>query len=121
MISEAEHNLQVGLTQAFINADPTVVVLTPRSRVGDGAGGFRITVGAPKPPATIRLIPVSDAVPEQMSSEGNYASPTFRILAMPDLDMDRYDRFSWKGSTWEITHISLKPDYEKKGDVIRVV
>lgn len=121
MIPEGEYNLQVAVTQAFINADPTTIVLTPRSRIGDGAGGFRITVGAPRPPATIRLIPVSDVVPEQMSSEGNYAAPTFRMLAMPDLEIDRYDRFSWRGHTWEITHISLKPEYEKKGDVIRVV
>ncbi len=120
-LPDREFALQVLSTKHFIDADPTAISLTPRSRDGDGAGGIRITPGTPRGEIRARLIPASDVVPEQITSEGNYAMPTFTVLAMPDVEMARYDRFGWRGHTWEIVHVHLKPAYEKKGDVVRVV
>lgn len=121
-LSPAELEMHMVATRAFIEADVETIILTRRTRIADGAGGFKYaTPDVGQPEQYFRLIPQSDKVPEQRTSDGSYAVPEYVILGMPDANMKRYDRFIWKGQTWEISQIRNKPDYEKKGDVVRVV
>jgi hypothetical protein len=119
MIAATELAMMVKQTAAFIAADATEITLTPRDdRVSDGAGGWVDTPGAPLAPISVRLIPQSDKVPEAAVVEGRRAVPDMILMAMPGVDIKRYDRFSWNGKVWKISHIHDKPEYEFKADVV---
>ena len=47
--------------------------------------------------------------------------PELYLLAMPDANIQRYDKFSWHGIDWQIDEIHFKPDYEMRCDVVRYV
>lgn len=117
---EAELQLQASATRAFILADAEDLTLVRRSRQSDGAGGYTYTTGAPLASQTARLIPQSDRTLEVTGADGRSAHPDWILLMEPGSDMQRYDRFDWRGDTWEIAELHQKPDYEMKGDVIRV-
>lgn len=115
-----ELKLQVETTRAFILADPEDLVLLRRDKISDGSGGFYFDNEQSLPSQTARLIPQNDRVPEVVTSDGKRGMPEFVILLEPDADVQRYDQFQWKNVRWEIAHLHLKPEYELKGDVIRV-
>lgn len=119
MISELE--LQVANTAAFIAVEPVDLVLIPRARVSDGAGGFRLTTGTPREPQTFRMLPRNDKVPEVQTADGKTAQPEFTLLGMPGIECDRYDTFEFDGRTWEVAQVHMRPAYEWKGDVVRRV
>lgn len=120
-LDPVELSIQTEITRNFIASDPTDLILQPKGKMPDGAGGFLNKPLAPREPQTFRLIPQSDKVPEKQTSDGTYAVPEYVILGLPSTAMKRYDRFVWDGSTWEIVQIHPSPEYEKKGDVIRVI
>jgi hypothetical protein len=116
----AELDLQVAATRAFILADAEDITLYRSVRQSDGAGGYKYGTHVPLAPQVARLIPQTDAVPEFAGQDGRRATPEWVILLEPESDMQRYDRFEWRGDTWEIVQVHSKPDYEMKGDVIRI-
>jgi hypothetical protein len=117
---EAELQLQASATRAFILADPEDLILVRRSRQSDGAGGFTYANPVSLAAQTARLIPQSDQTLEVIGSDGRSAHPDWVILMEPGSDLQRYDQFDWRGDLWEVAQIHQKPDYEMKGDVIRV-
>lgn len=116
----AELELQEGITRAFILADASDLVLRRRTRTSDGAGGFTYSTPVEIASQTFRLIPQTDQVPEIEDSNGRMAVPEWIILGEAGADVKRYDRFTWRSMDWEIVQVHLKPDYETKGDVVRV-
>jgi hypothetical protein len=115
----AELELQDGITRAFILADAEDLVLRRRAKVSDGAGGFtQSSVDIAE--QTFRMIPQNDGVPEIADSNGRMGIPEWILLGESDCDMARYDRFTWRSMEWEIVQVHIKPDYQRKGDVIRV-
>lgn len=121
-IPNPELELQITMTEAFILADAVELQLLRREKQPDGSGGYTFTDPVPLDNVqTFRLIPQSDKVPEISTSDGRRANPEFVLLAMPDADLQRYDLFDWAGDRWEIAQIHLKPDYERKGDVVQYV
>jgi hypothetical protein len=116
----AELELQEGITRAFILADAENLVLRRRTRTSDGAGGFKYATPVDLAVQVFRIIPQTDQVPEIQDSNGRMAMPEWVILGESGADMKQYDRFTWRGMDWEIVQIHQKPDYEKKGDVVRV-
>jgi hypothetical protein len=119
MMNAKELEIQMSATRAFILADPEDLDLTRSVRVSDGAGGFETSTETPLATQTARMIPQSDRVMEVTGSDGRRAVPEWVVMMEPGSDMKRYDRFQWRGITWEIAEIHTKPDYELKGDVIR--
>jgi hypothetical protein len=118
-MNAAELELQEGLTRAFILADAEDLVLRRRTKVSDGAGGFTFTYTS-LAEQTFRLLPQSDQVLEIEDSNGRMAVPEFVLLGEAESDIARYDRFTWRGMEWEIVQVHTKPDYQRKGDVVRV-
>lgn len=119
MISAVELGIMTAQTKAFIDADYEDIVIEPReTKTSDGAGGWTMVSGPDLAPVRVRLIPQSDKVPEQSSLEGRRKAPEFVLVALPGADIQRYDRFNWRGNTWEIAQVHDKPEYELKGDVV---
>lgn len=119
MISAVELRFLTAQTKAFIDADFEDIVIEPREiKTSDGAGGWVNTTSAPLPALRVRLIPQSDKVPEATSLEGRRPVPEYVLVALPGSDIQRYDRFVWRGITWEIAQVHQKPEYELKADVV---
>lgn len=119
-MNAGELELQKAATRAFILADAEEINIVRTPRVSDGAGGF--VESSPSiniAPQVVRMIPQSDKVTEVAGSDGRRAVPEWVLLMEPGSDMQRYDRFVWRGVTWEIAQVHTKPDYEIKGDVIK--
>ncbi|QPX62562.1 head-to-tail stopper [Arthrobacter phage Wollypog] len=119
MISDAEYNMQLRQTRAFIAADSTDIVINPRTaRESDGAGGFRDVAGEPLAAISVRLVPQSDKVPVAAVVEGRRAIPEMVLVALPDADIRRYDTFVWGDKTWKVDFLHDKPEYELKADLV---
>jgi hypothetical protein len=118
-MDSVELELHAGVTRAFILADAEDLTLTRRTKVSDGAGGFTFAE-IELAPQTFRILPQTDQVPEIQLPNGRLGMPEWVLLGDSESDMERYDRFTWRGMSWEIAQVHSKPDYEKKGDVVRV-
>lgn len=115
-------------TEAFINADSTTLSVLRGVREPTDAGGYRDVVPTEPNvgPVLVRLIPTSDKTPELRTSAGRMVVPTYTLLAMPDADLARWDKFKLGEDTYELANIldEWKPadnKYELKGDVVIVV
>lgn len=119
MISDVEYAANLRQTVAFIDADKTDIVISPRTtRSPDGAGGWVDATGEPLPAISVRLIPQSDKVPVMAVVEGRRAVPEMILMAVPGTDIQRYDTFEWGGKTWKIDFIHDRPEYELKADLV---
>lgn len=119
MIPTAERKIMERQTLAFVLADAEEITIAPREgRISDGAGGWVAQQGAPMLPLTVRLIPQSDKVPEAVALEGRRPIPEYILMAMPGVNIERYDTFEWRGRTWQVSHVHDKPEYEFKADVV---
>lgn len=120
----AEYATQVRLTQAFIDTDPEVIVVTRRERVRNpDTGALEWVDGVPQDPQTVRLMEYNTVgqVHVVTTPGGEAAMPDLYLMALPDANIREGDVFDWKGLDWKVDHIHMKPDYEMWADVIRNV
>lgn len=111
-------NYNLGLTKAFIAADPVTLTFNHHDQVSDGAGGWTLdAVGTSR--HTVRLIPQDDKVPLSSGLDGTRSAPVYVILGLPTFDIRKNDTFDWSGITWKVDHRHLKPHYEGKWDVVK--
>lgn len=126
MLSAQELSSQIAQTSAFIDADPSSVVLRGITSTPDGKGGLKRTwpLSGYRDAQTLRLIPRSsqnDVVKEVMTAEGVIATVEFVLLGLPSSTIVQHDRFSWNGELWEVAQIHRSASqYETKGDVVKV-
>ena len=120
-MDQLEMEMQLQITEKFIAADASQVTMLRSTRVSDGAGGTVSQDEAPVTvdPVTVRMIPRSDRTSELVLADGRVLRPEFAVLAMPDVDIQRYDEFLWNGVRWQVASVHELPVYEKKGDVVR--
>lgn len=114
-------DIQIGLTRAFVAADPVTISLTPRTLVPDGEGGSVRTPQTPRAPQVFTLIepgnsgfqqPISDDTGEQYTIE-------FMLLGDPDVVMERNDVFTYENQDYQIREIMPFNGYERRAVVIR--
>lgn len=115
----AELQLHKDITEAFIMADVEEINFRKYTREEDGAGGFRMVGPVDIATQLGRMIPKTDSVPEIETSFGRMAIPEWTLLMAAGADIARYYRFTWRGLEWEVAQVHTKPDYERKGDVVR--
>lgn len=111
-----EVRLQRLTTRRFIDADPIVVVLTPRTRTI--VGGVAKTVdGTPRPPQTMKLIMQSAAGGsiEQHTGDGTERRTDFQLLGSWDSAGDIGDHWQdSSGQWWEIVAVVPENGYERR-------
>jgi len=119
MISEMEMRVQLRNTKAFIDADAEEITIIPRStRVPDGAGGWVDETGPLLPPVRVRIVPVDPGKAVAFPAEGRLDTPEHTLVAMPGTDIQRYDKFRWRGKMWLVDKVHNKPDYELKANLV---
>lgn len=120
MLASAEGAAQRRISDAFIAADSALLLVSHRTKVPDGAGGFQFTVDNPDDPAEVvgRMIPQSDKVPEVQGNDGRMARIEYILMCSAGTDVRRYDTFEFKGRLWEVLQIHLGPEYELKADIV---
>jgi hypothetical protein len=122
MLAPAELAVEIANTVAFINANPTSVILTPRTRHLDGKGA-RFVNGQPKAPQTVKLIDQStsrNTIPGKIqASDGVERLIDFILLAHPDADIDLYDFWvDGNGRTLEVAELYPSNQYEIRAAVV---
>lgn len=122
-MSENELRAQRRVTEAFIAANPSVLVLTPRERVKD-ANGARLAPGTPRNPQTLRLIDQSSssgATPGRVeTADGVQREIVFVLLGPHDAQIGLHD--SWadaSGTRYEVVELLPFNGYERRAQVVR--
>jgi len=120
-----ELEIQMSLTQAFIEASPTLIVLTPQVEVNLPSGGVILNDGPERPEQMFRLIPMSHTdrpVGSQAggtsTDEGVQRRYDYTLLGTVDSVMAAND---WwiddNDQKWVIDSIVSFNGYERKGMV----
>jgi hypothetical protein len=104
-------------TQAFIDENPAQIVITRTQRVQTSAGGSRRAVPADLPAFTARMVG-GNLENYRLTEEGEQVLPTYTLVAMPDVDVQRWDTFSWNGHTYKVLWIQDQPEWAVRAEVI---
>lgn len=122
MMSQAELTAQRANTAAFIAANPTVLILIPRTRQKDGSGS-RFVNGEPRAPQSLRLIDQStsrNVIPGLVqTSDGRERLVDFMLLGPYNADIRRWDYWTDASGTWEVAEIYPDNQYEVRAAVVR--
>jgi hypothetical protein len=122
MTSAAELKLQRRNTAAFIDANPTTLVLIPRTRQRDGVGA-RFVDGNPRPPQVLRLIDQSTELSPRpgvvQTSDGRERLIDFMLLGRHDATIGLWDYWTDLNGTWEVAQVFPPNGYEVRAAVVR--
>jgi hypothetical protein len=122
MIAAGELAVQIANTEAFIAANPSSVVLIPRTKHMTGTG-TQFVDGSPRPPQTIRLIDQSTArntwPGKVQTSDGVERLVDFILLGMPDVIVENDDYWKDSKGTLEVIQVYPSNQYEVRAAVIR--
>jgi hypothetical protein len=118
MIAAAELAIQRKLTDWFIRADEQQIALIRKTKVPNGAGGYR-EVATTLAPQGFRLIPLQDSTGEssRTTADGKQVTPSYMLQGRHDCNMQRYDQFILDGKRYEVFFIIENRQYQVKGEV----
>lgn len=105
------------MTTAFINIFPVSIVLTPRHKVQQPAGGSVWVTDAPRAPQIVTFIQesASGGTPRPMVTlDGVERVGEMEMLASWDAGIDRFDIFSHQGKDWEVIDKFYGNGYETR-------
>jgi len=122
MLAPGELAAQIANTVAFIAANPSSIVLTPRTRHKDGSG-TRFVNGTPRAPQTLRLIDQSTArntIPGRVqTSDGVERLVDLILLGHPAVIVELWDFWVDGTGTLEVAEIYPSNQYELRAAVVR--
>lgn len=122
VVSTAYLTAQRAATVAYINDDPTTLVLVPRSRQATPSGGFTYVDGAPRPAQTVKMILLNSDQRPRVMVAGVERLIDYHMLGRWDMLVAVGDTWEAEdGTTWEIVGFSEGWDYMTKAHVSRVV
>lgn len=121
MISnKAELATQRMLTRAFIDADPTTIVLVPRIKTKSSTGGFLFVKQTPREPQKFKIVErVSDARTDTRVQGGTQEEAEFTLVGAHDAVVSRDDVFEYGGQEWQVLVVSWFNGYEQRAQVRR--
>lgn len=108
------------IVEAFIAANPSVIVLTPQTRVIDDEG-YTEEAGAPRVEQVGRMIPQGGTGGTRVveTDQGSLRTVEYQLLLPWGAAVEKSDRFTFLGDECEV--IDTEPDngYEVRAQVIR--
>lgn len=117
----SELDIQRRLTRAFINTQPVMITLTPRTRTKTSTGGVLMTDGVPRGPQKLRLVEPGDSggrLPIR-AADGLEREVEYILLGEHTAEIGKYDIFTYAGSRWEVAALMHDNGWEKRGLVVR--
>jgi hypothetical protein len=107
------------LTIAFIQTAPAVIILTPRARVKQPAGGFAYQSMASRAAQTMRLVEPSGLPILLTGSDGVQRELEMILIGEWNADLERYDIFEYGGRSYEVAQLYFPNGWESRAEVIR--
>lgn len=119
--SAVELAAQISVTAAFIDTDPTDIVITrTRPTTRTATGGTAKLTAAPLPPQRVKIIDQSGSsspnVVGDRTVDGTENVQTVMVLGLPTLDVREGDTFDVGGFRYVVPENGLYPDngYERR-------
>lgn len=112
----AETVAQRANTEAFIQADYTMVNLQYVDLVDTPAGGKRGGSPGNRGIQKFRLVPQGEPI-EQELLDGQLVRVDYTLVGMPDVVVERGDWFFLQGDKYEVVSVKSVGDYEIKAEV----
>lgn len=112
---------QVEETAAFIDSDPTTIVLVPRVRVNSPTGA-KFTDQPPRPAQVFKVLPSnlqSGSARRTLTVDGVERVVDFELMGMPDVVVARYDHWVADGFQFEVIDVQPFNQYQVKASVER--
>lgn len=122
-LSAAELKIQKANTKAFIAANPTALVLIPRTRT-NGGGGNKWQDSPPRASQTFRIIDQTRTFGPQpgtvLTSDGQQRKVIYQLLGEADTTIGLYDYWvDGQGIRWEVSDLVPFNQYERRAMVTR--
>lgn len=108
-------------TEAFINAAPVDLVLTPRVKQSDGTGGRQMVLGDPRSSQRFSLLePSNSGYQEPLATrDGQQTTFDFMLLGKYDAVFAEDDVFTYDGKEYKVVTVMADNGYEKRALVLR--
>lgn len=107
------------MTKAFIDEDPTTIVLIPTVRQLQPSGGERQTDGEPRTPQTFKVIPMTFDQRPTVTVDGVDRIISYTLLGEYNCTMELWDHWTDGEDEFVIVAFAAGFGYEKKGLVER--
>lgn len=100
---------------AEINADPVDVELRRRTKINDGAGGWKWSDFVPLKAQEVTIIPAKRRLSEMLVNTelGDVVHAPYIILGRHNFDVQRGDRFTWNGDDFVVKEVAIKIEVAK--------
>lgn len=113
----SELTIQRQLTKAFIDRIPVSLVLTPRTRTKQPAGGFVWTDGTARVEQVMTLVEqtgLSGQPQPRVTADGVERVVEFELVAEWNALIARNDVFTYQGKEWEVVDLYFDNGYERR-------
>jgi len=107
-------------TAAVIAENPVDIIITRVPRSDDGAGGYVDGSPVVLKPQTVRIVGSSrvGASITRMTSDGQVAVVDATLLGMPDLNIERDDRFESSGTKYQVVTVNRTPRWRVSAELV---
>lgn len=109
----------IAATQAFIDANPTDVVLTRYTSGDDGAGGTTQIEPQTLEPQVMRIVAqnLKTAAESRVTPDGQVVTPVFAVIALPSADIAVGDQFTDDDKLLEVVYVQRRPEWRVRAEV----
>lgn len=98
--------------EALIKYDPVDILFRRRTQIPDGAGGYTWSAYTPLAvgPQEVTLIPFKRRLADMTvnTEMGDVTNYPWTLVAVPEVDVKRGDRFTHNGDEFEVKYLDLK-------------
>ena len=116
-----ELSLHIENTAAYIAYKPSVIILTPVTKVETASKGYKKVDGNPRDPQTFRIIELglNQTPPIITLTDGKQREAEFLLLGMPDAAVAIDDHWTAAdGREWSVGDIVRENGYETRALVV---
>lgn len=112
VLSHTERIMARRQIDALIRSDAVDIVLNRKTKVDDGAGGWKYGPSTPLKSQTVAIIPLKRRMTEFLINTelGDLPQLPYVIIGYPDLDVEKDDTFTWQGDKFTVETIDIKQD-----------
>ena len=105
---------------AEIKADPVDIILMRKTKVADGAGGWKWSDEAPLRPQQVTIVPAKRRLSDMLVNTelGDVVNAPYIVLGRYTLDIQRGDHFTWNGDDFKVDQVAIKEEVSKTCPVV---